>query len=390
MNKIAFKSISERPYQQCTRCVMDTSASEITFDVNGACNFCTEFLESSSQIIHENKQEKAQRLEQFVKAVKKAGIGKTYDCIIGVSGGVDSSWALVEAKRLGLRPLAVHMDNGWNSELAQNNIANLLQSLGVDLNTHVIDWEEYRALMKAFFDADVIDIELLYDNAMLAVCYQQARKFGVKYILSGNNLSTEGMRMPKAWNWYKRDVRNIKHLAKRFGGVRIKTFPTHSTLDFILDEFFRGIRWISFLDYLPYNKSEAMDVLERKYAYKPYPYKHYESIFTRFYQGYILPKKFGVDKRLLHLGTLVASGQMTREKALEDLTGTPYPSQQDLDSDIRYFIKKMGWHELYLTEYMTRPEVRHDAYASERGAYEILLKLMGPNIIKKVKKALKK
>jgi N-acetyl sugar amidotransferase len=344
---------------------MDTSAQEITFDDNGICNFCTEFLERSSHIIHENEQLKKQRLELFVETVKKAGRGKTYDCVVGVSGGVDSSWTLVEVKRLGLRPLAVHMDNGWNSELAQNNIANLLQGLGLDLYTHVIDWEEYRALMQAFFDADVIDIELLYDNAMLAVCYQQARKFGIKHILSGSNQATEGMQMPKAWNWYKWDVRNIKALANRFGGVRIKTFPTHSTLDFILDEFVRGIRWIPFLDYLPYNKSEALDVLEREYGYKRYPFKHYESIFTRFYQGYILPRKFGVDKRLLHLGTLVASGQMERAVALEGLAGIPYSSQQDLESDIRYFLKKMGWTEADLASYIARPEVRHDAYRSE-------------------------
>jgi N-acetyl sugar amidotransferase len=390
MSKTQSNPVNERPYQRCSRCVMDTSAAGITFDNDGICNFCTEFLERSSHIIHEDEQAKEQRLERFVETVKSAGKGKTYDCVVGVSGGVDSSWTLAEVKRLGLRPLAVHMDNGWNSELAQNNIANLVQGLGLDLYTHVIDWEEYRALMQAFFDADVIDVELLYDNAMLAVCYQQARKFGVKYILSGSNQATEGMRMPKAWNWYKRDVRNIKALAKRFGGVRIKTFPTHSTLDFILDEFVRGIRWISFLDYLPYNKFGALDVLERDYGYKRYPFKHYESIFTRFYQGYILPRKFGVDKRLLHLGTLVAAGQMSREEALEGLAGIPYPSGQDQDSDIRYFLKKMGWSEADLDAYIARSEVRHDAYGSENGTYELLLKIMGPTIKQKVKQWLKR
>ncbi len=390
MNVMQIDNVNERPYQQCSRCVMDTSAVEITFDEDGICNFCTDFLERSSHIIHEDKQAKKQRLERFVEAVKKAGKGKTYDCIVGVSGGVDSSWTLAEVKRLGLRPLAVHMDNGWNSELAQNNIANLVKGLGLDLYTHVIDWEEYRALMQAFFDADVIDVELLYDNAMLAVCYQLARKFGVNFILSGSNQATEGMRMPKAWNWYKRDVRNIKVLAKRFGGVQINTFPTHSTFDFILDEFFRRIRWISFLDYLPYNKFEALDVLERDYGYKRYPFKHYESIFTRFYQGYILPKKFGVDKRLLHLGTLVAAGQMARKDALEGLVGIPYPSKQDLDSDVSYFLKKMGWSEADLNAYIARPEVRHDVYRSERGFYEFLLRLMGPKIKQQIRQWLRR
>jgi hypothetical protein len=264
------------------------------------------------------------------------------------------------------------MDNGWNSELAQNNIANLVNGLGVDLYTHVIDWSEYRALMQAFFAADVIDIELLYDNAAAAVCYQQAKKFGVRYILAGSNQATEGMAFPQGWNWFKLDVRNIKALGKRFAGVRLRTFPTLSSIDYIVYESLLGIRWISFLDYLPFNKFQALDSLECHYGYKRYPFKHYESIFTRFYQGYILPRKFGVDKRLLHLGTLVASGQMAREEALHGLSGIPYPSQEDLDSDIRYFLKKMGWNASDLAAYLERPEVRHDAYPSERKLFDVL------------------
>jgi N-acetyl sugar amidotransferase len=390
MNDSRLMSNDNRTYQQCKRCVMDTTAAEITFDKNGVCNVCTEFLERSSHIIHEDTGAKKARLDAFVSKVKTAGEDKAYDCIVGVSGGVDSSWTLVEVKRLGSRPLAVHMDNGWNSELAQNNIANLVNGLGVDLYTHVIDWPEYRALMQAFFDADVIDVELLYDNAMLAVCYQQARKFGVKYILAGTNQATEGMAMPNGWNWYKRDVRNIRAIGKRFGGVRLRTFPTHSTIDYILDEFLRGIRWISFLDYLPYNKFQALDSLERDYGYKRYPFKHYESIFTRFYQGYILPRKFGVDKRLLHLGTLVAAGQMTREEALLGLAGIPYPSQEDLDSDIRYFLKKMGWNESDLAAYIARPEVKHDAYQSEQNLFKMLTASLSPRAKQAIKKWLGK
>lgn len=385
MSKASINNVSSLTYRQCTRCVMDTTAPEIIFDKDGVCNFCTDFLTKSGDVIHEDECKKKRRLDNFVSTVKKSGEGKPYDCLVGVSGGVDSSWTLVEVKRLGLRPLVVHMDNGWNSELAQNNIFNLVNSLNLDLYTHVIEWNEYRSLMQAFFDADVIDVELLYDNAFLAVCYQQARKFNIKYILSGGNQATEGMRMPQNWNWYKRDVRNIKALAKRFGGVRIKTFPTHSTFDFIFDEVFRGIRWISFLDYLPYNKSGALEVLENKYFFKPYPYKHYESIFTRFYQGYILPKKFGVDKRLLHLGTLVASGQMSREVALEMLSGIPYPSEKDLVDDKTYFLKKMNWSEEKLNAYIARPEVRHDVYRSEKFLFSYLLKNVSPELRARVK-----
>ena len=189
--------INKREYQQCIRCVMDTDAVDIIFDEQGTCNYCSEFLERSKHILGQNSVNKEEKLKQIVAKVKANGKGKPYDCIVGVSGGVDSSWTLVEVKRLGLRPLAVHMDNGWNSELAQNNISNLLITLDVDLYTHVIDWDEYRELMQAFFDADVIDVELLYDNATLGVNYQQANKYGLKYILAGTNNATEGMQIPR-------------------------------------------------------------------------------------------------------------------------------------------------------------------------------------------------
>lgn len=365
---------------------MDTTAKNIVFDDLGVCNFCSDFLECTKHILQENDNTKQGRLSALVQNIKKDGQGKTYDCIVGVSGGVDSSWALVKAVELGLRPLPVHMDNGWNSELAQNNISNLVQKLNLHLYTHVIDWEEYKALMQAFFDADVIDVELLYDNAMLAVCYGQARKFGVKYILAGTNMATEGMSMPDGWNWYKRDVRNIKGLAQKFGNVSIRSFPTHSTINYIVDEFIRRIRWISFLDYFNFNKFDALDLLEKNYGYKRYPFKHYESIFTRFYQGYILPRKFNVDKRLLHLSTLVVAGQMSRDVAVEGLKGIAYLNQKDMDADVKYFLKKMGWSQHDLDRYISRPEVLHNYYRSEKRLYDFLLAAMGQDLKFRIKK----
>lgn len=360
------------PYQVCTRCVMDTSASDIRFDSMGVCSYCTEFLERSAHVVHRDPAERRQALEALVAEVKAAGRGKRYDCIVGVSGGVDSSWALVQAVRLGLRPLAVHMDNGWNSELAQNNIENLIRALGVDLYTHVINWGEYRRLMQAFFDADVVDVELLYDNAMMAVNHAQASTHGVRHMLAGTNQATEGMRYPPGWNWHKFDKRNIRALARRFGNVKIETFPAFGTLDFVHSHFVRGIRWVSFIDYLEYNKFEVLDILEREYGYKRYPYKHYESIFTRFYQGYILPRKFGVDKRRLHLSTLVASGQLSRDEALEGVAGLPYPSEAALEEDKQYFMKKMGWTPEQLDAYIARPARPHTAYPSEKRLWDLL------------------
>lgn len=361
-----------RPYQVCARCVMDTSVKDIRFDERGECSYCTDFLDRYGPALRKDSATRDAEREQFVARVRHGSRRRRYDCVVGVSGGVDSSWALVQAVKLGLRPLAVHMDNGWNSELAQNNIGNLVSGLGVDLHTHVIDWDEYRELMQAFFDADVIDVELLYDNAMLAVNYQQAARYGVKFILAGSNQATEGMRMPKEWNWFKFDRKNIEALGRLNHRVKLKTFPAIGTLAFVWYEFARRIRWIPFLDYFDYNKADALAVLQRDYRYKPYLFKHYESIFTRFYQGYILPEKFGVDKRRVHLGTLVAAGQMTRAEALQHLEGIPYASEQALQEDKEYFLKKMGWSRANLDEYIARPERLHSSYSSEKPLWDWL------------------
>jgi N-acetyl sugar amidotransferase len=359
-------------YRVCARCIMDTSAKDIVFDKQGVCNYCTQFLEKTEALRAQTAADRAVALDRFVQRVRASGAGRRYDCIVGVSGGVDSSWTLVKTIELGLRPLAVHMDNGWNSELAQNNIANLVRGLGVDLYTHVINWEEYRALMQSFFDADVVDVELLYDNAMMAVNYRQAARHGIRFILAGTNQVTEGMRYPPGWNWNKFDKKNIKGLANR-RGVRLRTFPAIGTYGYVFNEFVRGIRWTSFLDLIAYNRFEALKVLERDYGYKPYPYKHYESVFTRFYQGYILPEKFGVDKRRLHFSMLVAIGHMDREEALRATEGLAYPSQAALDDDKQYFIKKMRWTCDDLAAYIRRPEKSHLLYGSERPTWDFLV-----------------
>lgn len=359
-------------YQICTRCVMDTTANDIIFDETGVCNYCSEFIERSGELLNEDKAAREKKLEKLVAKVRKSGEGKAYDCIVGVSGGVDSSWTLVKVVELGLRPLAVHMDNGWNSELAQNNIANLINTLGVDLYTHVIDWNEYRDLMQAFFEADVIDIELLYDNAMIAVNYQMAAKNQLKYILAGTNQSTEGMEMPSDWNWYKKDKMNIKAIASKFGGIKLDSFPSIDTLGYNWYHKIKGIEWISFLDYVEYHKEFCILNLEKDYGYKRYPYKHYESIFTRFYQGFLLPEKFGVDKRKIHLSTLIMSGQMVREEALSQLQKIPYPSEKELEEDKSYFLKKMGWDKKELESYLIRDRVEHSKYGNEMTYASIL------------------
>jgi N-acetyl sugar amidotransferase len=354
---------------------MDTSATEITFNDVGVCNFCREFSERAKYVLNpKNNLKRSLELQEFIAKVRSQGKGKKYDCVVGVSGGVDSSWVLVKAVEMGLRPLAVHMDNGWNSELAQNNISNLVQTLGVDLHTHVIDWEEYRKLMEAFFLSDVVDVELLYDNAMLAVNYQQSSKYGIKTILGGTNQTTEGMKIPVDWNHLKLDKRNIKAIARKFGNVSLKTFPSISVITFLTYEFILKNKWFHFLDMLDFNKKHALDILQKDYGYKPYPYKHYESIFTRFYQGFILPEKFGYDKRRVHFSTLIVSGQMERQEAVEDLKSIPYHSELELNRDQEYFLKKMNWNQEKLDQYISRQPIKHSEYASEEALYKFLIK----------------
>jgi len=358
-------------YQVCTRCVMDTTASDIVFDENGVCNYCTTYLkrmkDSQAQIVDHKRHR-----DKLIAAIKAEGKNKKYDCIIGVSGGVDSSYALYLAVKHGLRPLAVHLDNGWDAEFAVDNITRMIDKLGVDFYTHVIDWEENRDLQLSFFRANVVDIELLADNAIVALNYQQAAKYGVKYVLFGYNMSTEGMSIPPGWNHYKRDVYNIRQIHKRFGSIPIKTHPLISTMDFLKYRYIRGIKGVPFLDYFPYTKSEALEVLKREFGYNPYPYKHYESIFTRFYQGYILPRKFGYDKRRVHLSTLVANGQMDREEALKLLEDSPYPDQTEEERDRILVMERLGFTEESFNQYMSEPGVPHQVYGSEKWLGDIL------------------
>lgn len=358
----------------CTRCVMDTTATDIVFDEHGICNYCKAFEARLRAAVTKGVATDARR-ERFIAEVKAAGKGHDYDCVVGVSGGVDSSYALYLTVKHGLRPLAIHLDNGWNSELATHNIADLVSRLRVDLHTHVIDWEENRDLQRSFFAANVVDIELLMDNAMYALNYQQAAAHGTRWILAGTNMATEGVAMPSGWNHYKFDARNIRAIQRRFGAVPIKTHPLISTLDFVWYEYVRRIRWVSFLDYFPYDKFQALDILQRDCDYKPYPYKHYESVFTRFYQGYILPRKFGYDKRRGHLTALVVTGQMTRDAALQMLEHSPYPDAGQEQQDRAFVMKKLGFSEGQFAAYMSAPAIAHAVYGSEEPLYRALLKI---------------
>ena len=348
----------------CNRCVMDTTANDIWFNDDGNCNYCSEM---NDDFIKPN-------LTELLVKIKASKKNNEYDCLVGLSGGVDSAWTLLKVVEMGLNPLAVHMDNGWNTELAQNNIHNLVKKLKVDLYTEVLDWDKYRSLMKSFFMSDVVDIELLYDNAMFAANYFQARKHNIKYILAGTNNSTEGMRIPSKWNWYKYDKKNIKDINYRFKNISLNNYPMFSTFDYIYLKFFKKIKWISFLDHIDYNKNEAEKYLSANYNFKPYPYKHYESFFTKFYQSYILPNKFNIDKRKCHLSSLIISNQITRNEALQHLNKKPY-NEITIQEDIKYFLKKMNWDMDDLNNYIKRKRKDHNEYKTELPIWEFLNKI---------------
>ena len=340
---------------------MDTTASDIIFDENGNCNFCNDFLERKKKL-HLNKKNSLNTLLNLIKKNKKKS---NYDCLIGISGGIDSCWALKKAVDVGLKPLAVHFDNGWNTNLSQENIYNLLKKLNVDLITYVVDWDEYVDVQRSFFKSNVVDIELIYDNALLRVNYETANKFNIKYILAGTNNNTEGMRMPKGWNWFKYDKRNIKNIHKKFGKIKIKSLPMIGTLDYIYFAIFKKIKWISFLDYFDYDKYKAMNSLNKFCNFNTYEGKHFESIFTRLYQSYILPSKFNIDKRKVHLSNLIISNQLRREEALENLNNDKYLESDLFFQDKKYFFKKINFSEKYLMEYFLENKIEHDFYKSE-------------------------
>lgn len=369
-------------HQNCNRCLMDTSAADFELDELGVCNYCSQFLarmNTPDQLTRNNSEE----LARIISRIKREGKAQDYDCLVGISGGVDSSYLLTRVVALGLRPLVVHMDNGWNSEIAQNNIARIIQTLGVDYISHVIYWPEYRSLMQSFFDADVIDVELLYDNAMLAVNYKLARKYKIKYIIAGTNNTTEGFRMPPNWSWLKYDKKNILAIHKlNPNKTTIDSFPIIGILELLFSKFVLRIKWLSMLDYMEYNKNEAIEELVKNFGFKPYPYKHYESVFTRFYQGFLLPEKFGIDKRKIHLSNLIMSDQLTRKSA-EIIMETPtYPSEKDLRNDKVFFLKKMKWEESDLTDYLNRKPVSHSRYRNSSRYWKLISKYK--NLIKKV------
>lgn len=347
--------------QVCTRCVMDQSVSDLTFDTNGVCSFCT-FLDQRTK----NRTLATSRtrdLKTVVDPIRAAGRGSKYDCVLGLSGGVDSSYTALVAVRAGLRPLIVHLDNGWNTEAAVHNIECVVRGLKLDLITHVIEWEEFRGLQLSLLRAGVVDLELVSDHAILACGFQQARRAKIQYIVTGDNEATES-KLPSGWNHRKTDLANIRSINRAYENVPIRTFPTMSTLELLRNTKLFGIRYADLLTYTDYVKERAMDELESELGWRRYGSKHSESIITRFYQGYILPRKFGIDKRRFHSSLLIHAQQMTREQALAELEEEPYDPRVQAADKI-YVCKKFGLTIAEFDQIMSEPPRRHDEFRSD-------------------------
>jgi len=341
----------------CKRCVMDTTDPNIIFDENGICNHCKD-AERQLKLVAKKKMEF--NLSDFVSKMRNDGKGKEYDCIVGLSGGVDSCYVIHLMKTMGVRPLAVHIDNGWNTELAVQNIKNLLERLDVDLFTYVLNWEEFRDLQLAFLKASTPDSEIPTDHMIRPILSMVADHYNVKYVIFGINSATESI-LPKAWSFGHNDWKYIKGIHSRFGTVPLKTYVYHTRM---MSYFFREKqKWFYLLDYIDYNKDEAKKLLIEEYAWRDYGGKHYESFYTRFYQSYILPTKFGFDKRKMHLSNLIVSGQITREEALEALKQPLYEKEQ-IERDIEYFCEKMDIDESEFQRIMNLPLKTFDDYPS--------------------------
>jgi len=320
----------------CNRCVMDDSVKDIIFYDIG-CNFCENAIERiDNEIIKPN-----QRKQEIDKLKSMISSKKKYDCLIGISGGVDSTYvAYLVKKELKLNPLAVHLDNGWNSKKSTKNIYDILKKLDIDLITHVIDWKEFRGIQQSLLRSNIQNFEIATDHAILATMIKTSLKYDIKYILHGGNVATESI-MPSSWMEPNYDFSVIKKIVKKYSKVKIKTLPHINVFTLFYALFIKKIKYVPLLNYFNYERDDAIEILKNKLGYDPYGEKHFESIVTKFFQSYLLPRKFNIDKRKAHLSSMIVSEQISRKKALKILAEPFYKDKVVESEEKEYFIKKL-------------------------------------------------
>ena len=361
-------------YKQCAKTVMDNIADpDIRFDKEGISNYVHDYEQTAKRGVFTGEAG-IKKLEKLVTRIKKEGQGKRYDCLIGLSGGVDSTYVAYLAKQHGLRPLAVHLDNGWDSELAVKNVENIITRCGFDLYSLVVDWEEFKDIQLAYLKASVVDIEVVSDHAIFSTMYKLAKEHKTGYILSGTNIVTEYI-MPPSWLYDKMDFANLKAIHAKYGKKKLRTYPFLDFKKFIYYSVILKLNPISILNYVPYNKKAVKEIIQKDLGWRDYGGKHYESQFTKFYQAYILPEKFHIDKRKAHLSTLICSGQITKAEALEELKKPLYEPLQ-LRSDKEYVLKKFGLPEQEFEKIMQLPIQKHTAFRSDRKLKEMYMNML--------------
>lgn len=350
---------------------MDTSDSRITFDELGICDHALDFAQNT---LPQWKANLAipERLSDILNRVKRHGAGRPYDCLIGLSGGVDSSYMLhVAVNEFGLRPLVFHVDGGWNSELAVHNIQVLVDRLGLDFFTEVINWEEMRDFQLSWFKSGLPHIDLAQDHAFVATLYKFADKHEIKFILNGGNISTECVRNPLEYYYYGTDMLHIRDVIRRYGTVKLKTYPFSSVFRHkIYLRYIRGVEVIRPLNFLPYVKSDALRLLEQEYGWKPYPQKHFESRFTKFYESYWLPERFGFDPRRVQFSSLILTGQMTRDEALKQLDQPAY-DPSTIEQEFEFIAAKLRISTDELICYFTMPKKFYWDYQNQERIFNI-------------------
>lgn len=359
---------THRPYQRCTNCMMDTSDSAITFDEHGVCDFCNDFYQNI-QPSWQDKLKDPDLLRRTAEQIKAASKGRKYDCIIGMSGGVDSSYLCYVAKELmGLNPLVYSVDTGWNLNVAVENIERIVKALDLDMYTEVVDWNEMKDLQLAFFKSQVPYQDTPQDHAIFAGLYNYAVKHGIQYVLTGANSATECIRSPVEWV-YMNDLKMIRDIHHKFGTRPLKTFPLCGMVKYrVYYPIFKGMKRVAPLDMVEYNKEKVKLFLQERFGWQPYENKHYENVFTRFYEGYYLPHKFGYDKRKCYFSNEILAGTMTREEALAELEQPPYDPQQ-MEEDKAYIAKKLG---LTVEEFQTIIDGENKTFRDYRNSWGLI------------------
>lgn len=366
-------------YQICNRCVMDTTDPDIVFDEQGNCNHCKHYLEELSHYTYREGVSE-QQFESLIQTIKQRGKGKKYDCLVGISGGVDSAYTAYLCKKHGLRALLFHVDNGWNTPISEKNVHNLVERLGFDYEVDVLNWDEFREIQLAFLRSSIVDLEIPTDIALLASAYNIARKHDIPTILSGGNFSAEGI-LPLQWGYHvKSDMKLYKYIVKKYSSVPLKKTPTVGFWGHFYHKFIKGIKTYYPLNYYPYDKDKARSFLIDNYGFENYGGKHHESKITAFWQSYAMPVKYKMDYRRATYSSQICNGQLTREEAIEKLKELPY-NPASIEQDKNYIANKYGITLEELEQHLAAPPKTYVDFPNEKGFIDLMF-----GLYKKLKK----